>query len=162
MRPSSKTIEHQNPKFGRRLVVGTDELGKSVVISDGDVPEKARWSKPGKSTGSDLWLINEIPASLAEQSDTLVGYEVENNPPENGIITRIIKWEPGFSYPMHSTNSIDLVFIISGQIELVLETGSEVLDQGDSVVQLGTVHGWKVLGDKPCILALVLVSAKRN
>jgi quercetin dioxygenase-like cupin family protein len=60
---------------------------------------------------------------------------------------------------MHKTATIDFVFIINGQIELILDEGSYLLKQGDSIVQRSTRHSWQVVGKDPCTIALVLVSS---
>jgi quercetin dioxygenase-like cupin family protein len=68
-------------------------------------------------------------------------------------------WEPGFIYPMHRSDTIDFVFIISGQLELILEEGTTVLRSGETVVQCGTNHAWRVVGNEPCTFAAVLIDA---
>jgi quercetin dioxygenase-like cupin family protein len=67
-------------------------------------------------------------------------------------------WQPGFSYRMHRTPTVDFIVIVSGQLELLLDDGSVRLKPGDSVVQRGTSHGWRVIGKEPCTFAGVLVS----
>jgi quercetin dioxygenase-like cupin family protein len=68
-------------------------------------------------------------------------------------------WEAGFMYPMHRSDTIDFVFIISGQLELILEEGSTVLRSGETVVQRGTNHAWRVVGNEPCTFAAVMIDA---
>jgi mannose-6-phosphate isomerase-like protein (cupin superfamily) len=66
--------------------------------------------------------------------------------------------EPG----MHTTDSTDFVFVSSGQIALELDNGAEVvLSAGDAIVQNGTRHRWRVLGDEPATLTIVVVGARR-
>ena len=62
---------------------------------------------------------------------------------------------------MHQTDTLDFLFVISGQIELILEEGSTVLESGDCLVQRGTNHAWRVVGDESCTFAVVLLSAER-
>ena len=61
---------------------------------------------------------------------------------------------------MHATESLDVGVIISGHMELILEKESTVLGPGDCFVQRGTQHAWKVVGDVPCTLAVVLIAKK--
>jgi len=61
---------------------------------------------------------------------------------------------------MHATQTIDVGFILSGRIELILEKGSTVLNPGDCYIQRATPHAWKVIGDTPCILAGFMIAAK--
>ena len=52
--------------------------------------------------------------------------------------------------------------MISGEIVLELDDGAEVtLRPGDTVVQNGTRHAWRNRTDKPAVLVVVLVGAKR-
>ena len=44
-------------------------------------------------------------------------------------------------------------------MELVLETGSTVVRAGDAVIQRGTPHAWKVVGDEPCVFVSILADA---
>jgi mannose-6-phosphate isomerase-like protein (cupin superfamily) len=81
-------------------------------------------------------------------------------PPPGGVIVRILTWQPGFSYPMHRSGTIDFLFIISGRLELILDNGTSILGPGDCVVQRGTNHGWRVVGDAPCTFAGIAVGAK--
>jgi hypothetical protein len=147
------------PAPGRRIVTGVNALGKSIVVSDGSVPKDATWSEPGIGSGGDLWIANCVPIDITDQSDPLVGYTLQTWPSPGGVIARMITWEPGFKYPMHRSDTIDFVFIISGKLELILEEGVAVLRPGETVVQCGTNHAWRVLGNEPCTFATVLIDA---
>jgi mannose-6-phosphate isomerase-like protein (cupin superfamily) len=61
---------------------------------------------------------------------------------------------------MHATETIDCLVIVSGQVELILEKGSTILDSGDCLVQRGTQHRWRVIGDEPCTFAGILMAKK--
>lgn len=45
---------------------------------------------------------------------------------------------PGGGYPMHTTATVDLIVVVSGAMELVMDTGSTFVRAGDVVVQRGT------------------------
>jgi len=130
-----------------------------MIVSDGPVPDAASYSTPGQARGSDLWMEKAIPANLLDQSDPMADYSMQSWPPLGGVIARILTWEPGYSYPMHRSDTIDFLFVISGEIELILEDGSTVLESGDCAVQRGTNHAWRVVGDQPCTFVAVLLSA---
>jgi quercetin dioxygenase-like cupin family protein len=149
-----------SPEPARRVVTGVNTSGESVIVSDGPVPEAARFSAPGEASASDLWVEKTVPANISHQSDPIADYTLQRWPPPGGVIARTITYQPGFSYPMHRSNTIDFIFIISGQLELVLEDGSTVLRPGDCVVQRGTNHAWRVVGTEPCTFAAVLLSAE--
>jgi mannose-6-phosphate isomerase-like protein (cupin superfamily) len=64
---------------------------------------------------------------------------------------------------MHTTDTIDYVFILSGTADLELDYGSgESVKPGDCVVQRGTRHAWRVTSREPLVLAAVLIGARRR
>ena len=70
--------------------------------------------------------------------------------------------EPG-NPGMHTTNTVDFEFVISGEIWLELDDGREVhLKAGDTVVQNGTRHAWRNKLDEPCRLVVCLIGAHRR
>ncbi len=72
--------------------------------------------------------------------------------------------ESGESPPdiwMHRTPTIDVIVIISGEVDLVLDGGEEVhLLPGDSVIQRGTKHAWRNTGPEPCVVVAFMVGAE--
>lgn len=147
------------PAPGRRVVTGVNESGQSIIASDGPVPKDATWSHEQAGLGGDIWIENNIPVDLNNNEDTLGGYTMQEWPNPGGVIARMNTWKSGFEYPMHRSNTLDFVWVISGQIELILEGGSTILKPGDTVVQRGTQHGWRVVGDEPCTFVGVLLDA---
>jgi quercetin dioxygenase-like cupin family protein len=153
---NAKTVTH------RRVVTGTSDAGKSRVVSDGRVPLGAQLANPAVgNTSDDLWVLPHLPAPLADQRDPVAEYTRQPWPASGGVIARMFTWAPGFTFPMHRSDTIDIVFILSGRVEMQLDEGKVVLGPGDSLVQHGTTHGWRVIGDEPCQLAAVLLSATR-
>ena len=66
--------------------------------------------------------------------------------------------EPG----MHRTDSTDFGVVLSGNVVCELDDGAEVLlSPGDAVVQNGTRHRWRVVGDVPATLAVFMIGAHR-
>ncbi len=64
---------------------------------------------------------------------------------------------------MHTTDTVDVVLIVSGQATLDLGEGLEVtLDAGDCVVQHGTRHAWRNLTSQPCTMASAIFGARRT
>lgn len=63
---------------------------------------------------------------------------------------------------MHTTDTVDYIIVISGEVWLELDDGAEThLRQGDCVVQNGTRHAWRNRGSEPCVIAAVMIGAKR-
>jgi mannose-6-phosphate isomerase-like protein (cupin superfamily) len=64
---------------------------------------------------------------------------------------------------MHTTDTVDFDVIISGEVYLELDDGSEVLlKAGDCVVQNGTRHAWRNRSAAKCVIAVTLVGAERR
>lgn len=64
---------------------------------------------------------------------------------------------------MHTTDTVDYGIVISGEIWLELDDGAEVhLKQGDCVVQNGTRHAWRNKSSETCVMAFVMIGAKRR
>jgi quercetin dioxygenase-like cupin family protein len=146
----------------RRVVTGTNTSGASLVVSDGRTPQIARLENPAVgNTSDDLWVLPHLPASLADARDPVADYTRQPWPVLGGAIVRMFTWAPGFTFPLHKSDTIDFVFILSGRVEMQLDVGTVELGPGDTLVQRGTNHGWRVLGAEPCTLAAVIVSAAR-
>jgi quercetin dioxygenase-like cupin family protein len=64
---------------------------------------------------------------------------------------------------MHATDTVDYGVVLAGEMWMELDDGVEVhLGAGDCVVQNGTWHGWRNRGDRPCVMAFVVVGAERT
>jgi len=64
---------------------------------------------------------------------------------------------------MHTTNSVDLGFVASGEIVTIQGDGSEVtLRPGDVYVQNGAMHAWRNDSDQPCMIAFVVMGTERK
>lgn len=166
----------------RKIVTGHSDKGKSVIISDSITegislgggkdfiplwgtdstpihPDKGLqdkkmdwfpkigghrffvWVVPPKSTNSDK------PKTKAEIDDLLPGF-IKHFEPNN----------PG----MHTTDSVDCTYLISGSIILELDDNKETeLNQGDSIIQNGTRHRWHNRGDIPAVLITTSIGSER-
>jgi hypothetical protein len=64
---------------------------------------------------------------------------------------------------MHTTDTIDFEYIVSGEVWLELDDGAEVhLRAGDTVVQNGTRHAWRNKSSERCQIVFFLAGAHRN
>ena len=151
----------------RRVVTGFNAAGKSTITHDGQVPaaaqdccsaeQIAREPHLKKVSANEIWLFKSVPADLADTSDPVSEPLPDSDQTASGrVTTRIVRYEPGLEYPMHTTWSVDLAIVITGRLELKLEDGSTVVGPGDIVVQRGTPHGWRVVGDQPVVVVFVL------
>lgn len=78
----------------------------------------------------------------------------------DGTIFRIVEYAPGVTPRMHRTETIDYAVVISGEIDMTLDSGTVHLRAGDVLVQQATLHDWVNRGREPCRIAFVLVPAK--
>lgn len=67
---------------------------------------------------------------------------------------------PGRHPLMHRTESVDYGIVLDGQIVLLLDDSEVVLEQGDVVVQRGTIHAWTNRTHKIARMAFILTDAK--
>jgi mannose-6-phosphate isomerase-like protein (cupin superfamily) len=64
---------------------------------------------------------------------------------------------------MHTTQTVDYDIVLSGEIWLEVDDGQKVLlEPGDFVIQNGTRHAWRNLGDSDCVMACVMVGARQR
>jgi quercetin dioxygenase-like cupin family protein len=125
----------------RRVVTGHDGEGRSVVLSDGANPTAV--TLPDGTVFHELWSTHGSPAPIAATQDEPVDDSGVVVPRAGGTFARFCDIPPGGSSPMHRTETIDVGYVISGEITMLLDDGSEtVIGAGGVVVQRGTNHQW--------------------
>jgi mannose-6-phosphate isomerase-like protein (cupin superfamily) len=96
-------------------------------------------------TGDTAWRVFEVPpdavmrAAMARAVGTIDGMEAD-----------------GF----HTTQTIDFVLVLEGEVALELDAGEVVLGPGDCVVQRGTRHAWRNRSDRPVRMVAVMLSTR--
>jgi quercetin dioxygenase-like cupin family protein len=76
-----------------------------------------------------------------------------------GLLDAMEPGHPG----MHTTDTVDIDYIVSGEVWLELDDGVQVqLRQGDCVVQNGTRHAWRNKATQPCVMAAAAIGAQRD
>lgn len=140
----------------RRVVTGHDDNGRAIVVID-EVAKNIVRKRPGYESAV-IWSTESFPADNTDPTDGATRNVATSVP--SGTVFRVVCYEPGVSPRVHRTDSLDYAIIISGEIDMELEPGTEVhLKAGDVVVQRGTVHNWIHRGSEPCVIAYVLTSA---
>jgi quercetin dioxygenase-like cupin family protein len=141
----------------RRVVTGHDAGGRAVVKID-EVSKNIVANRPGASAAV-IWTTDTIPADNSGDADA--GLKKVGTTLPGGTVFRVVEFSPGVSPRAHRTDSIDYAVVISGEIDMELEKGSEVhLKAGDVLVQRGTLHNWINRGKAPCVIAFALIDAK--
>jgi quercetin dioxygenase-like cupin family protein len=144
----------------RRVVTAVNNAGKSVIASDGPAP--LSWCTEVWATSADKPLGFDPP----EIKPTLM-------PPSKGTRWRMVELAPDSTarraaaasvvegvdeHGWHTTNTVDYVFILDGDITLELDDGKVELHAGDCVVQRATNHRWRNHGSHPARMLAVMVS----
>jgi mannose-6-phosphate isomerase-like protein (cupin superfamily) len=115
----------------RRVVTGNNTEGDSCVLID-DVASNATSRRAGHDSRL-IWHTDSAPAKYSGDTDEA---------------------EP------HFTETVDYVIVISGEMDMVLDTGSVTLRAGDVLVQRGTRHNWVNRGTEPCRFAAILIDGE--
>ena len=163
----------------RRVVVGHGADGSSIVVADDRLPELVL--APRGSRLTTLWGRDDIadlpaPVNLALPDGFI--------PPPGGWRVALLTFPPDVTPPlgegeghvladlgaqmakgggrgMHTTASVEIVLVLSGDLTLEIDDGVEVhLRAGDSVVQSGTRHGWRNTSTGPATVAVFIVGAR--
>lgn len=139
----------------RRVVTGHDD-GKAVVRSDEVVGSEPRL--PGYEARV-AWCTGQFPADNDEEAfdDGVPG------PPGSRVLFRVAEFDPAEPERlyMHRTETQDVAVVLSGRLDMVLDSGEvvEELRAGDVLVQRGTMHAWIPRGDEPVRILFVLIDA---
>ncbi len=99
------------------------------------------WATTHQPTGDRQAMLSEMQAKLP------------------GLAEHLERNNPG----MHTSDTIDFEYIISGEVWLELDDGAVVhLRAGDTVVQNGTRHAWRNKGSEPCCIVVFMVGVPRD
>jgi quercetin dioxygenase-like cupin family protein len=139
---------------GRRVISGLDANGKSTIVSD--ERSSRRISIPGLEA-CDLWEAKSLPthvdADYSLPGELTLG--VKLGLPERGLMYRVGAFPANSIGDMHRTDSIDVTTLVSGELWAVLETTETLLKPGDTFIQRGTWHSWKVTGNEPAVFVVM-------
>lgn len=146
----------------KRIVTGHSPDGKAIVLHAGDFTNAAE----DKVLFWRLWKT-KAPVDLpytGDDSEEQIYRSMLSDLPKPGETKFTFGTFPGNTEGhMHATDTVDYVVIVSGEIWLVLEDGSDVhLTAGDCVVQNGTVHAFHNRTSEPCTLGAIMVGATMN
>jgi hypothetical protein len=173
----------------RRVVAGTDEQGRSVILSDAPAPNTHDFqSLPGQSQ-TRIWFTPEPAATTPPSGEptTSTGPVIPGVGGASFLIVRFapdsVADAPGFdpahlgaefaacapdiaaaSDPdepgMHRTASVDYGVVLDGEVWLEVDDGTQTrLTRGDTVVQIAGRHAWRNKGVTPATVAFVLTGA---
>ncbi|KAJ7474286.1 hypothetical protein FB451DRAFT_1398270 [Mycena latifolia] len=131
----------------RRVVTGHTSAGKSTVVAD-TIQSATYWSAESVNPIYDLCRTGESPPSI--DSEIRQGAwvdEIMQHPAhvsKDGSVFRVFDLSPGTVWPVHRTVSLDYGIVAKGSVVLELDDGKRItLNEGDTIVQRGTMHGWR-------------------
>jgi len=134
---------------------GVDE--RPTYPDDGSAPEAHAYFPP--RDGARVVIMTFPPDGTPPPSDldgAAAFKQFEEVAP--GLMEHMDRSSPG----MHTTDTIDFGYVISGEIVLELDDGAEkTLKAGDLVVQNGTRHAWRNRTNEPVMMLFCLIGANR-
>ena len=156
----------------RRVVIGHDASGTSVIASDADLPGV---HLPGVGLLTTVW-----------SADGAAHYPDEGRDPEapglypavGGVRLVVSRYSPGQKLGaaeggrndipweedgMHRTDTTDLVLVMQGELVLTVDNGVErTLHAGDVAVMAGARHAWRNDSDGETVVAFFMTGATRQ
>lgn len=145
----------------RRILTVEGEDGQSFVLEDGE-PDDVLYLNGARMVR--LWQTDEVPVRIPIQED--VTDPGLGRLPQKFSGTRFYTAElPGGAdapqIPMHTSNSVDYIAVLRGEIVLVTDKEEVTLRMGDTLVQTGNNHTWQNRTDETAVLLVVVVGAER-
>jgi hypothetical protein len=168
----------------RRIITGDNASGKSVVILDGgpsstfgdpslgglfEIWEDAASGPLDTSDANDLGA--KKPVLGPRKGNVQVRWFVVSPPPSGAPREAMNKLarerfaEMGGAHhirdqtrhpAMHTTETIDVICLLQGDVTLILDEGETRLKPGQVVIQRGTNHAWQAHGGPALLLAVLI------
>jgi mannose-6-phosphate isomerase-like protein (cupin superfamily) len=153
------------PRRVRRVVAGTDAAGQPVIEQDGD---PAVMFVMGEESDPDVglvdvWELGGPVGSVEQGGDTSDPWELEPRAGGMKILNLEMKPVEDDGSPIakggwHATATIDVDIVIAGSVEMYLPDLPPVtLRPGDTLIQRGTNHLWRVVGDSSLRMLTVML-----
>ncbi|MFC7501255.1 cupin domain-containing protein [Nocardioides sp. GCM10030258] len=170
----------------RRVVTSINSEGRSIIASDGDAVAVPYEHTP-LSGHSLIWTTgappdptvdgSQLPASYIPGVGGTVAMTVTFAPNRvyadpnfdfAAAVAESLRNTPGLAEAfepdapgMHATPTVDYVVVLDGPVILEVDNQKTVtLETGDVVVQNAARHAWRVPGDDPATILVVLIGAK--
>lgn len=170
----------------RRIVTNDDARGRSSVMIDGAPAKVLAVEEAGLA---EIWTA-ALGRGLLDGRDRLASEDVRLEPDKGAVKVRWFTVPPenaaippaereaqaafGFAacgasnarvdttrHPMmHKTETLDVIILVKGEIDLLLDDGEATsLKPGDVVIQRATNHAWVNRGEETALLVAVLINA---
>ncbi len=171
----------------RRVITGNDATGRGRVIIDGAAAKLIAFEEAGLA---EIWSAGLQPDHLLDAPDRLAVEDLKLEPDEGAVKVRWFTIAPedttktaeeleaaaAFAFGaagaaharvdtrrhpmMHKTDTLDVIILVKGKIDLLLDDGKAAsLKPGDVVIQRATNHAWINKGSETALLVAVLINA---
>jgi mannose-6-phosphate isomerase-like protein (cupin superfamily) len=171
----------------RRVVTGQTPDGSSIFVSDEEVP----MLKPVLFGGNEIHQMWQDDGPPRLPTDGTPPQGPAFFPPDGGYRLQLFTMPPSTYTPppiedmdaavaeaeavfpgitqavtdkegMHISDTLDWLYIVSGEVTLTLDSGQEkTLKQGDCIIQNGTTHAWSNRSTEPVTLLLAMLGGSR-
>lgn len=167
-------------KATRRLTAGINlETNESTIIADESVNRLIPYGKCPSFQIQELFYSEACPMSLATRH-LVKEYDIDlpekairflklRMPTKAEITADFIRAgepvpENWHRFNLHRTDSIDYIYILSGNITYIIDAEMTKLSAGDFVVQIGPEHTWLNDNDEPgyMLCAMIGIAAPNN
>ncbi|KAF2399156.1 hypothetical protein EJ06DRAFT_531478 [Trichodelitschia bisporula] len=156
--PAPKTFITTHKPDGTSVFAPTPETAEYKAISN------------TTNTFADVHAAPSVPIVLDPSNEsndlaTTTTYIASNRHPAGfpaaGPAIRYVDYAPGTYVPMHRTVSVDYGVVVAGTVELELDGGEKrTAHVGDMVVQRGTKHSWRNVGEGWARMLYVMLPAE--
>jgi mannose-6-phosphate isomerase-like protein (cupin superfamily) len=153
----------------RRVVGGTDDTGHPAIVQDGDPGVMfviGDESQPDVAL-ADVWELCGLVGSAEQGGDAPDPFELE--PRAGGLKILNLELKPAVDNGVpneggwHATATIDVDIVIDGSVEMYLPDLQPVtLGPGDTLIQRGTNHLWRSVGDRSLRMITVMLGVRED
>jgi hypothetical protein len=136
-----------------RLVIAGGHSGRESVTVNRDIPAAVETATA---------IVHEVCEISPGGEVAATDLTWHHDPDPDGLIFRVVILKPldatTLNRNLHASETVDIGYIISGSVTLVLPDGNETtLGANDSFVLRGGEHAWRNDADAPCAMAVVLL-----
>jgi hypothetical protein len=149
----------------RRVVIGYNAKGEAIVKTDEQLTAVSRGGVAGIS-GCEISSTDRMPVdnSTAADATQRAGFVPQNSNyvgTGGGTLIRIDEWAPGCARFTHRTETLDYIIMLSGEIDLELDSGEVAhLKSGDVLLNRGMIHTCVNKGSVSAVMAVIMIDAK--
>ncbi len=170
----------------RRIITDNGADGRSRALIDGEAAKLIAVEEAGLA---EIWTANLTTGKLFDAGDTLKDQDLRLEPAPGAVKVRWFTVAPddngrtaeekeaaaAFAFAavgaadarvdtsrhpmMHKTDTLDVIILVKGAVDLVLDEGAPTsLKPGDVVIQRATNHAWINHGAETALLVAVLMN----